>query len=528
MIAISNVESARLALQRQLDAAKTQAERNRLGQFATPTVLATEILAYAASLLSGDQEIRFLDPAIGTGSFYSALLRTVPASRIASAVGYEIDPHYGCEAGHLWANDALQLQIADFTQAEPPHSDGEKANLLICNPPYVRHHHLTAGEKRRLQRLSKRIAGVALSGLAGLYCYFLCIAHGWLAKDGLAGWLIPSEFMDVNYGRQIKEHLLNRVTLLRIHRFDPNDVQFDDALVSSAVVWFRNAPPPLDHEVEFSYGGSLAAPHVSRHVPISILRNAAKWSHFPWKSEEKRTTRHKGVTLSDLFKIQRGIATGANSFFIVSPEQAVMYQLPKEFLTPILPSPRYLPVNEVEADSDGSPILERRLFLLRCSLPESVVKATYPSLWRYLQMGVESGISERYLCRHRSPWYTQEERLPAPLLCTYMGRQDGSSGTPFRFILNHSTATAPNVYLLLYPKPILRQHLKDNPDRLTVVWRALNSISLEALLGEGRVYGGGLHKMEPKELGNAAADEILAVLAKRDGDYLTQMRLFDD
>jgi hypothetical protein len=46
--------------------------------------------------------------------------------------------------------------------------------------------------------------------------------------------------MDVNYGKAVKHYLLSRVTLLHIHRFDPNGVQFADALVSSAVVWFRN------------------------------------------------------------------------------------------------------------------------------------------------------------------------------------------------------------------------------------------------------------------------------------------------
>lgn len=60
-----------------------------------------------------------------------------------------------------------------------------------------------------------------------------------MAEGGVAGWLVPSEFMDVNYGKGVKYYLLSRVTLLHIHRFDPNDVQFADALVSSAVVWFR-------------------------------------------------------------------------------------------------------------------------------------------------------------------------------------------------------------------------------------------------------------------------------------------------
>lgn len=528
MVVINDVEITRLALQNQLDSAKTQAERNKLGQFATPTALASDILDYATSLIPSDRQIRFLDPAIGTGSFYSALLRAVPTPRIARAVGYEIDPHYGHEAVELWAGTSLRLHIADFTRAVPPDAEEAKANLLICNPPYVRHHHLLGDEKLRLHRLSKRIAGVNLSGLAGLYCYFLCIAHGWLAEDGLAGWLIPSEFMDVNYGRQIKEYLLSRVTLLRIHRFDPHEAQFDDALVSSAVVWFRKAAPPLNHTIEFTFGGSLPAPHTAKHVSVDILRGTQKWSQLPLASIQRKPNQDKRLMLADLFKIQRGIATGANDFFMMTPEQATLYHIPTEFLTPILPSPRYLPADEIETDNVGHPMLDRKLFLLRCDLPEAVVKARYPSLWKYLQKGVESGVNMRYLCQHRSPWYIQENRPPAPFLCTYMGRQDTGSGRPFRFILNHSRATAPNVYLLLYPKPMVWRHLKECPNRLKAVWQALSSISLETLVGEGRVYGGGLHKMEPKELGNAPAAGILAVVPEIEIARVEQKRLFEE
>jgi hypothetical protein len=148
-------------------------------------------------------------------------------------------------------------------------------------------------------------------------------------------------------------------------------------------------------------------------------------------------------------------------------------------------------------------------------LPPDEVKAKYPSLWEYLQVGVREGICDRYLCKHRSPWYSQEKRPPSPFLCTYMGRQDTGRGRPFRFILNHSMATATNVYLMLYPKPALAKVLLDKPELLKEVWQALDRISDEALMGEGRVYGGGLHKLEPRELGNTLGERILEILPKR-------------
>lgn len=62
---------------------------------------------------------------------------------------------------------------------------------------------------------------------------------------------------------------------------------------------------------------------------------------------------------------------------------------------------------------------------------------------------------------------------------------------------------------MLYPKPALALALSHKPELLRSVWLALNEISDETLMGESRVYGGGLHKLEPKELGNAIASITL-------------------
>jgi adenine-specific DNA-methyltransferase len=107
-----------------------------------------------------------------------------------------------------------------------------------------------------------------------------------------------------------------------------------------------------------------------------------------------------------------------------------------------------------------------------------------------------------------------------------MGRQGQQKSNPFRFILNHLRATVANVYLILYPKPALEKALRDDPQLAHRVWLALNTITPEAFMREGRVYGGGLYKMEPNELGNIPADKVLAVLPEAFSEYNEQMRLF--
>jgi hypothetical protein len=517
---MQGIEERRLVLQTLLDQQKTQEERNRFGQFTTPQLLAQDIARCAVALLPSDAPIRFLDPAIGTGSFYSALRMTVPAVRIIQSDGYEIDAHYADPARNLWIHTPLQVHRADFTRATPLVQSGY--NLVISNPPYVRHHHLSSDEKTRLQKRVQEQLGVKIDGLSGLYCYFVMLAHQWMSSEAVAAWLLPSEFMDVNYGRILKWYLLNKVTLLHIHHFDPQDMQFEDALVSSSIVFFRNTLPPSDHVARFTYGSNLESPVLTKLVSVGELGQETKWTRF-----SKTVTRQSvdEPALGDYFHIKRGIATGANDFFVLSVQQIEEESLPWNCFRPILPSPRYLDTEEIFADTQGNPLLNKRLFLLDCNLPEEEIRTRYPTLWRYLQRG-KPHVSERYLCKRRRPWYSQEKRLLTPFLCTYIGRGDTKRGNPFRFILNHSRATVTNVYLLLYPKPLLAEALATSPSLLTKVQAILRAIEPTTLTSEGRVYGGGLHKLEPKELANVRVNGLNELLQVYQAQQAVQQSLF--
>jgi len=508
---IKEREKFRQQYQKYLDSIKTRIERNQFGQFATPPKLAHDIISYVLSKIPSSSYIRFLEPGFGTGPFYSALLQQVPLSRIEVAAGYEIDPLYSDIARAIWGKTGLRLYTRDFTEVDPPTTEDLKYNLIVCNPPYVRHHHLSRDQKKKLQSIIMRHLNFEVNGLSGLYVYFVILSKAWMTKGGLGAWLIPSEFMVTNYGYSLRKFLLTRVALLRVHRFDPHEVQFSDALVSSAVVFFKNTEPLPNHEVEFTFGGTLTNPKLRITVSISELSRASKWTIFYNHFSSLIENENNSLTLSDLFTIKRGLATGNNSFFILAPEQSITFGLPRECLKPILPNPRNLEVDIIEADENGEPQIRNRLYLLSCDMPREKIEIRYPTLWKYLQYGIEKGVHLRYLCRHRDPWYAQEHRPPAPFLCTYMGRK-AKRKNPFRFILNYSNATAANVYLMLYPKALLASMINEKPDLYQLVWRALSSITPETLMEVGRVYGGGLYKLEPRELGKVPARIVLDVL----------------
>jgi adenine-specific DNA-methyltransferase len=503
---VQDLETERLSRQKALDARRTPKERNELGQFATPPALADDITRYALSRHGRSQGIRFLEPAIGTGSFYSALLRNRDGHRVTSALGIEIDPRLAAVARNLWSGSGLDVLEGNYTTPGVVTS-GYQATLLLANPPYVRHHHLPAAEKTRLATRAIRDLGIRPSGLSGLYVYFVLLSHAHLADNAISAWLIPSAFLDTNYGSVLREYLARRVTLNRIHRFDAADAQFSDALVTSAVVVFRNHPPQAGHLTEFTYGGSIAAPRDRVLMETASLAPWKKW--IPYFSGTHTVAHGASAKISDLFRIRRGLATGSNDFFILPRETAEAYGFNPDHLKPVLPSPKNLRQLVIGADPDGYPAIDRQLALIDCDVPEGMLPDADPALDAYLKTA-SAGVRGSYLVRNRKLWYRQEQRPASPFLCTYMGRGTDAS-KPFRFILNRSRATATNLYLMLYPIGLMAAYLDRNPAGVTAVHEALLSLAASDLRQGGRVYGGGLHKLEPRELAELSAQAIIDI-----------------
>jgi len=494
-----DIELRRQSIQDLLDSKKNHEERNVLGQFSTPKLLADSIVKAALSYING-KELRFLDTSIGTGVFFSSLINLCNKKDIEYACGYEIDKHYAIPAIELWKNEKINYFVGDFFDFVPP-KNNEKFNIIVSNPPYVRHHHINSDKKSELKKRIEKYYGLTLSGLTGLYGYFMILSALWLKENGISVWLVPNEFLDVNYGKIIKSFFLSKVKLLRIHRFNPLNIKFSNALVTSTVVFYTTGK--TSDSVLFTSGDDIIIPEIKKNILVKNLNPDDKWSNYFLTSV---LTKKNNVTIGDYFYVKRGIATGSNKHFIINDEVIGKYNISEKYLKPILPSPKYIMNNIIEKESNGRIAGVKNRYLLNITCSENEIYNLPDGVILYLN-SIYKEIKNNYIIKNRSPWYKQEYRPECPFLISYMGRNPNE---PFRLFLNKTNATAPNVYLFLYPKFNWKEIEVKYKGFLIELHNKLLNISSRTLVSSGRVYGGGLYKLEPKELMGVSLDDILS------------------
>jgi adenine-specific DNA-methyltransferase len=458
----------------------------------TPPELACEIAEYAVRQIEPGSPVHFGDPAVGTGAFYSALLQVLPRNQIASAVGIDISPQQVVVATSRWSHRGMKAMSGDYLHMERL----RRRTLVLANPPYLRHQEIRPQLKKELRERVSAMMSMRVSARSGLYVYFMLLSHAWMLPEAVAAWLIPSEFMQTAYGEAIRHYLTHKVQLIRVHQFAHDDPQFENALVLPAVVVFRNRPPSSAQTAIMSSGGTLGNPTTTDFVPVEVLCREAKWL-IPRPHSSKRFS--TDTSIGDIFNVRRGIATGANDFFVIERAMAAQLGIPKRALRPVLPKARAIKGDIVDREEDGYPAVEPQLCLLDYDLSEDEIKTRHPRLMKYLMTARDLGILDRNLVRNRNPWYKQEKREPAPFLCTYMGRGRADM-PPIRFIWNKSDAVVTNTYLMLYPRAGLATLLRRQPGLAAKVFALLQETARETMSESWRIHAGGLHKIEPGEL----------------------------
>lgn len=284
--------------------------RKDYGQFFTPSSVARLMVTWVMK----DDPKTILDPAFGLGIFYDEIREIDPRKKV-ELTGYEIDENIISYLRHD-ASNATNLKIinGDYLEAEIAHFDG-----VICNPPYMRFQKFL---KRHdvLPKIEKQI-GKKLIGYSNIASVFLVKALRELNRNGRVAFIMPFEFFNTGYGKEIKKSLLEKNLLKQIVIFSNEKEIFPDATTTICVLLCKN--DDKDGAIKISHiktneeiGKISDISHFyQRKISSSDLPFNQKWTPIILSlfSEQEVPNGFGKFSLYGTFT--RGIATGANDFF---------------------------------------------------------------------------------------------------------------------------------------------------------------------------------------------------------------------
>jgi len=416
---------------------------------------------------------RVVDAGAGSGRFAVAIARQCPDVPL---VAVDLDPVATLMTrGSLAAVGATSASVlqTDFTRLLLPTCAGRTA--FVGNPPYVRHHQLTAAVKAWAQRAAAQL-GHVVSGLAGLHAYFF-LATATLGRHGDVGCYVTSaEWLDVNYGAIIRQLLLGDLGGEALHVVEPQAMPFEGTATTAVITTFRIGERPGSIRVrpvarlgDVGDLGTVGAP-----VARERLLEAPRWSPFVRTPHQVPAGY---IELGEICRVHRGAVTGSNATWIAGADA----DLPESVLIPAVTRARELfAAGETLTDAAGL----RRVISIPAELDE-LEPDERRLVDRFIRQARTASVHTGYIASHRRAWWSVGLRDPAPILATYMARR------PPTFVMNAAEARHINIAHGLYPRQELPAH---------ALRRLARCLRQSISVAQGRTYAGGLTKFEPKEM----------------------------
>jgi len=461
--------------------------RKKFAQFFTPFQLASLM----ADWLFGNQNMQtVLEPAFGLGVFSRALLSKKSDLYIK---GFDIDEKIFSEAKEIFIDTPnFDLHLEDYMFNDW----NNKYDGVICNPPYFKFHDYD--NKTILNEIENRL-NIRLNGFTNLYTLFLLKSIYQLNPNGRLAYIIPSEFLNSDYGKLVKSTLIKNKVLRHIVVFDFEENVFDDALTTACIllcsndkhsekVKFSTIKKIDDLELVENYISDY--PHNNNYdstFNINELESEIKWRKY---YQEQNGIKYKNlIPFSSVAKVVRGIATGANEYFTFSKSKANQYGIDEKYLLTCICKAVDVKDNFFTKDNFNSLVYnDRQTFLLNAngSKDENVLK--------YIDLGEKTGIDKKYLTACRTPWYSLENRPPSPIWVSVFNR----SG--LKFIRNEANISNLTTFHCVYPA---QNSLFDNVNVDVLFAYLLTDVAREIFEDNRREYGNGLQKFEPNDLNKA-------------------------
>lgn len=357
----------------------------------------TETAAFVAKHAIDDEVSRVLEPSFGDGSFLRAVRDIArPGTEL---VGVEISKRLCRDAIAAGLIPAEKVIAKDFLEVEPFPVDA-----VIGNPPYVRLRHLEPGAARTALTSARNVLGSAMATDGSLWMPFVLHALRFLRRGGKLALVLPFEMTHVKYARPLWRALAESFDSLRVIRV--RERLFPEIL-QEVVLFFATG-----------FGGPCSTVRFDvyeRSVDLwsGVANNSTDIRVAALVKGEREFTR--ALLPRDLLELidnaiakttervrdrcvfHIGYVAGDKKFFHPSPDTIREHWLPSSALRRAAISARSL----------------RGVGLRTSSMPrESTASLYLPDPHRlsqaekaYVTHGGWLGVSLRYKCRVRDPWF---------------------------------------------------------------------------------------------------------------------------
>ena len=466
--------------------------RKKFAQFFTPEQISDFMANW---VLNGRKEkLDILEPAIGLGIFSRSLHKQNPRIQV---VGYDIDKIISSYAHNLFTGQDFDVTINNENYLTTSWS--EKYDGIICNPPYLKFHDY---DNATLIPIVNNKLHIHLNGYTNIYTLFLLKSVIQMKEGGRMAYIVPSEFLNSDYGVEVKRVLLQSGVLRHVIIVDFTKCAFDDALTTACILLCEN--DKNSENVNFSIIDDVAklSSSLTEYVSFSSgqLHPEIKWKQY-YENTHSSKYRHL-VPFATFAKVSRGIATGDNNYFTFNKSKIDSYNIPDTSFCRCICHAVDVK-RQIFTDDDFEDISSRdkTVFLF-----DGCANNHNPFVQSYLRMGESIGVDKKYLTASRSPWYALENRKPSPIWVSVFNRNG------LRFVRNKAGVYNLTTFHCVY-------NIGEIDTDILFAYLVTN-VAKEIFLDNSRQYGNGLVKFEPNDLnkGNVVdlriltADEIAFVL----------------
>nr|AAC60387.1 methyltransferase [Acinetobacter calcoaceticus] len=479
--------------------------RKKFAQFFTPFPIA---YAMAKWILGNKQLKTVLEPAFGLGVFSRAILSQQKEINIK---GFEVDETIFENAKEYFDDfENVNILLQDYMYNDWKN----KYDGIICNPPYFKFHDYD--NKNILKEIETNLK-CKLNGFTNLYTLFLLKSIHQLSQNGRCAYIIPSEFLNSDYGKLVKTYLIKSKTLRHIIVIDFEENVFDDALTTASIILCAN--DNITDKVQFNNIQSLQdlskIDEIINKYPnfleteqtynFSDLNPEIKWKAY---YQKQNSIKFKNlVPFSTYAKVVRGIATGSNEYFTFNLSKAKEFNIDEQYLLPCICSAKDAKTSFfTKQDFEELKKSDKSVFLFNAQ------NSTDKNISSYIQKGESEEINKRFLTASRTPWYSLENRKPAPIWVSVFNR----SG--LRFIRNEANISN----LTSYHCIIQNKQVVSEIDIDLLFAYLLTDTAKQIFEDNSRQYGNGLQKFEPNDL-NKGMMLDLGLLDKQTSDEILNL-----